>query len=269
LPPIEARSLPADYAIAIPFNGILVDDEGHPSDIISHVRNVLKVIWGDLDSDIEQEACEILKVNSLRDYFRKPASFFNDHLSRYSKSRRQAPIYLPLSTRSGSYTLWLYYHRLTDQTLYTCINDYVEPKLNRVSETVNSLRSQTNRSRDEEKALEDSQTLEAELTELRDELLRAAKLPWKPNLNDGVQITVSPLHSLFRLSKWQKKLKETWDKLAKGDYDWAHLAHSIWTERVREKCRTDKSLAIAHNLEDLYEPPPETPKRTKRSKKKE
>jgi len=269
LPPIEARSLPADYAIAIPFNGILVDDEGHPSDIISHVRNVLKVIWGDLDSDIEQEACEILKVNSLRDYFRKPASFFNDHLSRYSKSRRQAPIYLPLSTRSGSYTLWLYYHRLTDQTLYTCINDYVEPKLNRVSETVNSLRSQTNRSRDEEKNLDDLQTLEAELTELRDELLRVAKLPWKPNLNDGVQITVAPLHSLFRLSKWQKKLKETWDKLAKGDYDWAHLAHSIWTERVRQKCRTDKSLAIAHNLEDLYEPPPETPKRTKRNKKKE
>ncbi|MCY7273020.1 MAG: BREX-1 system adenine-specific DNA-methyltransferase PglX, partial [Phormidesmis sp. CAN_BIN44] len=71
LPPTEARSLPADYAIVIPFNGILVDDEGHPNDIISHIRDVLKIIWGDQDSDIEQEACEILKVNSLRDYFRK------------------------------------------------------------------------------------------------------------------------------------------------------------------------------------------------------
>ncbi len=267
LPPTEARSLPADYPIAPPFNGILVDDEGHPSDIISHVRDVLKMIWGEKDSDIEQEACEILKVSTLRDYFRKPTAFFNDHLSRYSKSRRQAPIYLPLSTRSGSYTLWLYYHRLTDQTLYTCINDYVEPKLSRVSETVNSLRSKTARSRNEEKTLEDLQTLEAELVELRDELLHVARLPWKPNLNDGVQITVAPLYSLFRLGKWQKKLKETWDKLAKGDYDWAHLAHSIWTERVREKCRKDKSLAIAHGLEDLYEPPLETPKRAKRNKK--
>ena len=276
LPPTEVRSLPADYVrwqslgearIDIPFNGIFVDDEGHPNDIIRHVREVLKVIWGDADSDIEQEACAILKVSSLRDYFRKPALFFNDHLSRYSKSRRQAPIYLPLSTASGSYTLWLYYHRLTDQTLYTCINDYVEPKLSRVSETVKFLRSKTSRSRDEENDLENLQTLEDELTKFRDELLRVAKLPWKPNLNDGVQITVAPLHSLFRLSKWQKKLKETWDKLEKGDYDWAHLAHSIWTARVREKCRTDKSLAIAHSLETLYEPPPETPKRTKREKK--
>lgn len=256
-----------EYPVEILWGGILVDDESHPNDIIRRVRDVLGIIWGEKDSDIEQESCEALKVSSLRDYFRKPAAFFNDHLTRYSKSRRQAPIYLPLSTASGSYTLWLYYHRLTDQTLYTCINDYVEPKLIRVSETVKFLRSKTTRTRDEENDLEDLQTLEDELTKFRDELLRVAKLPWKPNLNDGVQITVAPLHSLFRLSKWQKKLKETWDKLEKGDYDWAHLAHSIWTARVREKCRTDKSLAIAHGLEDLYEPPPETPKRTKRKKK--
>jgi hypothetical protein len=268
LPPTARNEVPAGYPIQIPFDGILVDDEGHPIDIIRHIRQVLKVIWGEKDSDIEQEACELLstnsqKVSSLRDYFRKPAAFFNDHLSRYSKSRRQAPIYLPLSTASGSYTLWLYYHRLTDQTLYTCINDYIEPKLGRVSETVKFLRSKTTRTRDEDNDLENLQTLEDELTKFRDELLRVAKLPWNPNLNDGVQITVAPLHSLFRLSKWQKKLKETWDKLEKGDYDWAHLAHSIWTARVREKCRTDKSLAIAHGLENLYEPPPETPKRTK------
>lgn len=271
LPAIAPTELPPDYPIQIPFDGILVDDEGHSNDIVNRIREVLNVIWGEQDSDIEQEACHLLstnglKVSSLRDYFRKPTAFFNDHLSRYSKSRRQAPIYLPLSTRSGNYTFWLYYHRLTDQTLYTCINDYVEPKLNRVSETVSSLRNKTGRSRDEEKLLEDLQDLESELEDFRDELQRIAQF-WKPNLNDGVQITLSPLWSLFRLGKWQKKLKETWDKLEKGDYDWAHLAHSIWAKRVEEKCKKDKSLAIAHNLEHLYETPPETPKSTKRKKK--
>jgi hypothetical protein len=46
-------------------------------------------------------------------------------------------------------------------------------------------------------------------------------------------------------------LKDTWTKLQKGDYDWAHLAHAYWPDRVREKCKTDKSLAIAHDLEHL------------------
>jgi hypothetical protein len=268
LPPTNPNELPSTYPVEIPFNGILVDNEGHPNDIINRVRDVLKVIWEEKDGDIEQEACEILKVGSLRDYFRKPATFFNDHLNRYSKSRRQAPIYLPLSTRSGSYTLWLYYHRLTDQTLYTCINDYVEPKLRDVREAASQLRAQESRSRKEDETLEALQTLEIELQEFHDKLLRIAQLPWKPNLNDGVQITVAPLWSLFRLSKWQKKLKETWEKLEKGDYDWAHLAYTMWTNRVREKCKRDKSLAIAHNLEHLYEEPPASPKRSSKRRRK-
>ena len=107
--------------------------------------------------------------------------------------------------------------------------------------------------------------LELELQEFRDELLRLAKLPWRPNLNDGVQITAAPLWKLFRLPKWQKTLKETWGKLERGDYDWAHLAYTLWPDRVRVKCKTDKSLAIAHGLEELYvEPPPSAKKKRRR-----
>jgi hypothetical protein len=262
--PAAPQDIPPQYPLQVNWNGILVDDKGHPNDIIRYIRRVFKVIWGEKDSHIEQKACEILTVSNLRNYFRKPTAFFNDHLTCYSKSRRQAPIYLPLSTASGSYTLWLYYHRLTDQTLYTCINDYVEPKLHQVNQATTQLRSKGDRTRDEEKRLETLQTLELELIDLRDELLRIAQLPYKPNLNDGVQITAAPLWPLFGLKKWQTKLKDTWKKLEKGDYDWAHLAYSIWPDRVREKCKGDKSLAIAHDLETLYEAPPEKPKKSRR-----
>lgn len=81
---------------------------------------------------------------------------------------------------------------------------------------------------------------------------------WKPNLNDGVVITAAPLWKLFQFKPWQKKLKETWEALEAGEYDWAHLAYSLWPDRVREKCKHDKSLAIAHGLEELYEEPPTT-----------
>ena len=66
--------------------------------------------------------------------------------------------------------------------------------------------------------------------------------------------TAAPLWRLFRHKPWQKVLKETWTKLEAGDYDWAHLAMAYWPERVRAKCRSDKSLAIAHGLEELYVP---------------
>jgi hypothetical protein len=230
----------------------LADDEGHPNGIVEYVRAVARVIWGGRADRVEEEACERLGVKSLRDYFRRPSGFFADHLKRYSKGGRRAPIYWPLSTASGSYTLWLYYPALTDQTLYTAANDFVGPKREDVGRVAQALRSRTDRSRDEERRLEQSQDLELELQELQDELLRLAPR-WRPDFDDGVQITAAPLWRLFRHKPWQKVLKETWTKLDTGEYDWAHLAMTYWPERVRARCRTDKSLAIAHGLEELYD----------------
>jgi len=244
-----------NYPITIPWDGILVDDRNHVLDVEACVQKVMQVIWKDQWETIESEACAALNVRTLRDHFRKPPGFFDDHLKRYSKSRRQAPIYWPLSTESGSYTLWVYYQRLTEQTFYTCVNEFVDPKLREVNSEVTKLTDKGARSRDDEQKLETLYQLGLELQQFRDELLRLAKLPWHPNLNDGIQITAAPLWKLFRLPRWRKTLKETWEGLERGDYDWAYMAFTLWPDRIREKCKSDKSLAIAHGLEDLYVEP--------------
>jgi hypothetical protein len=81
-----------------------------------------------------------------------------------------------------------------------------------------------------------------------------------------VLITASPLWKLFRLPKWQKDLKACWEKLANGDYDWAHLAYTIWPKRVEEVCKTDRSIAIAHGLEHLCQVAAPKPKAKRRKK---
>lgn len=263
--PATPQDVPTDYPLCISWGGVLVDDEGHSENLQARVREALHVIWREDGEAIESEACQILGVHSLREYFQKPTLFFAEHLKRYSKSRRAAPIYWPFSTPSGSYTLWLYYHRLNDQTLYTCVNDFVDPKLKQVSEEAARLRLKKGRSAAEEKELERLTDFERELKDFREELLRVAKF-WKPNLNDGVEITAAPLWKLFQHKPWQKRLKETWQKLEAGEYDWAHLAYSIWPERVSEKCKADKSLAIAHDLEELYVEPPASAKKKKNKK---
>ncbi|GJD17836.1 hypothetical protein RIVM261_027920 [Rivularia sp. IAM M-261] len=85
----------SEYPVVVQWDGILVDDPDHPDDIIRRTRDVLYVIWGDKSEAIEQEACEILGIKDLREYGSKPsnAGFWNDHIKRYSKSRRKAPIY--------------------------------------------------------------------------------------------------------------------------------------------------------------------------------
>lgn len=246
--PLPAKSpgmLPDGASPFHAHHGILVDDQGHPHDLPQLIEEVLVRVDVEVPSD-------------MRRWLQR--DFFPMHLKQYSKSRRKAPIYWPFSTASGSYTLWFYYPNLTTQTLYTAVNDFIEGpngKLSQVRRDIASLRdSAIARSRDDDRALEALQTLELELIELRDLLLQIAAT-YRPNNGDGVQITAAPLWELFRYKPWQKVLKDTWIKLKKGDYDWAHLARAYWPERVREKCKTDRSLAIAHDLEHLYvEPEP-------------
>jgi hypothetical protein len=240
LPTKSPGMLPGDADPFYTYSGILVDDQGNPNDIAHLTEEVLARVEAPLTADV-------------RRWLRR--DFFPLHLKQYSKSRRKAPIYWPISTSSGSYTLWLYYPSLTGQTLFSAVNDFIEPKLNQVGQDVTALRTKGSaRSRDDEKSFEALLTLELELIELRDTLLAIAQ-NYRPNHDDGVQITAAPLWQLFRHKPWQKVLKDTWEKLEAGEYDWAHLAYSYWPDRVREKCKTDKSLAIAHGLEELYEEP--------------
>ena len=52
---------------------------------------------------------------------------------------------------------------------------------------------------------------------------------------------------------WKSEPKKYGERLQKGDYDWSHIAMRYWPERVREKCKTNKSFAIAHGHEEWYE----------------
>jgi hypothetical protein len=250
--------------------GLLVDDPSHEFDIVASFTRALDFIWPNEESDgIQSEICRLLEVQNIREYISKPGGFFDLHLKQYSQSRRQAPIYWPLSTTSGSYTLWVYYPSLNNQTLFTAVNDFLDGpngKLSQVIRECSDLRVKGNgRSRDEEKQYEILQDFEQELSDLRDTILKIAPT-YQPNHDDGVIITAAPLWSLFRHKLWQKVLKDTWTIMEKGDYDWAHLAMAYWPERVRKKCKTDKSLAIAHGLEELYVEPDVAPKKTRAKK---
>jgi hypothetical protein len=254
--PAILKHLPPDYPIELPADGILVLDPGNNWDVERAIRCVTTAIWADASARIEQEMAALLGSGDLRSYLARSGQggFFGRHLKHYSKSRRIAPVYWSIGTFSGAYTAFLHYPKLRWDTIFLLLQDYVEPKIIHDLRLLDEVRRDAgpNPTAQQRRALQAKQAFTDELRTFIDELKLVAPL-WKPNLADGVMINFSLLWRLVPHQKpWQKELKATWDDLCAAKYDWAHLAMHLWPERVIPKCGGDRSLAIAHGLEDAF-----------------
>ena len=89
-----------------------------------------------------------------------------------------------------------------------------------------------------------------ELRAFREQVALIAPL-WTPYRDDGVVLNCAVLWRLFDHHRaWQKECKKKWGELARGKYDWAGWAMHLWPERVVAACAADRSIAIAHGLEE-------------------
>jgi hypothetical protein len=250
---LPLASRPPNYPIDFPEGGVLVDDPGDPRDLTAAVRAVFDAVFGG-DADARwEETTAVLdpRGHDLRGWLR--SSFFERHLRLYSKSRRKAPILWQLGTPSGRYSIWLYAHRLTDDTLFRVQSDVLAPKLAYEERQLTNLVQDAGGSpaARQRREIEAKEAFVEELRLLLAEVRRVAPL-WRPTLDDGIVLVMAPLWRLVQHKPWQRELKKKWGELVAGKYDWAQLAMHLWPERVVLKCAEDRSLAIAHGLEDVF-----------------
>jgi hypothetical protein len=243
---------PEGYPVWI--SPVLVEDPGHRLDLATRVRAVFDVIFGD-DADrwwADVGATLGARGGDIQTWLAK--GFFEHHLKAHSKSRRKAPLLWPIGTRTGSYLVWLYAHRMSSDTLFQLLNDLVAPKVTLEEQLLTRLRQDagSDPTASQRKSIEKQEIFVAELRELRAEI-EALTPVWAPDLNDGIVIVLAPLWRLFTHHRaWSKELKQQWGKLSNGEYDWAKLAMHLWPERVISKCAEDRSVAIAHGLEAVF-----------------
>ena len=219
---------------------ILVDDVGHPDDIVTAMAPFVSDDAGGIIS---------FDVETLRTWLAK--DFFAEHISRYSSFKRKAPIYWQLATPTASYSIWLYFPTLTSDTLYRAYSDYVRPKFLHERGTLEKMHEEFGGSMSsiQRKSLERQQKFVNEMQVFAEDIRKLTPI-WEPKPDDGVIINFAPLWRLVGHNKsWQKELASNWQALSEGKRDWAGIALRLWPERVVPACADDRSLAIAHGLE--------------------
>lgn len=261
MPVVSLQSEEAQlYPLTLPTDGILMGDDSHPDSLVKRVQEVMHSLWKNDADEMESELCQLIGVDSLQTYLESPNGFFDYHFKRYTKSRRKAPIYWPISSPEGEITLWVYYPQLSSQTLpHLLLLLSKEHTAAQSDLTTAQLANDKKREAVLLNLMGDIHALEAELNQLND-------LPYQPNHDDGVPVTAAPLRNVFRHNAWKKECQSNWENLQKGEYDWSHLAYALYPARIREKAKKDWCMALTHGLEDLCENKPKEKKpRKKRS----
>jgi hypothetical protein len=208
---------PPGYPVALPPDGVLLDEPGHGFDLAAAVEAAASVAVPN-GEELLADAVSVLGRKSLPEYLAK--AFFKEHLGRYSKSRRQAPVYWQLTVPSGQWSAWLYAPRFSREMLYAVVT-LADHRLALAGERIEALqRDDSTSARQRQKAVDAERTLTAELQELRDDVARLAGLGWQPDLDDGYVLCAAPLVRWFPKNTW-KQLAEQLAAIKKGAYPWA------------------------------------------------
>ncbi len=218
---VAIHDAPLGYPITISDDGVLVDDPSHPNDIVRRLREVLDILFGERAELIEREMCALLKVKELRDYFRRTgkSSFWQDHVRYYTKSGRKAPIYWMLQSQKKRYTIWLYYPRFNRETLRLILSNYVNAKI-REEETRLAAQQLFLPELDSDQP---EGVLVADLQEFRASLERLVRRALIPDPNDGVLLTIAPLHELVPWSEANRY----WKELQIGKHEWSSISKQL------------------------------------------
>lgn len=258
MPVVSLDEVPAGYAVNIPEDGILSNQTEGAICLSSRVRDVMHNLWAERADDLEYELCKLIGCKNLQAYFESPTGFFEYHFKRYTKSRRKAPIYWPLSSEDGSLTYWVYYPKLSKNTLPSLIL-----KLRDENEAIRS--NINNALVAHDKVLETNLRAQQQQVEgMIEEITRIIDLGYEPNHDDGVPVTSCPLVNLIRHRGWNTECASNLEDLQKGDYDWSHLAMSMFPSRVTQKAKKDWCMALTHGLEHLCENKPKEKKPRKK-----
>ena len=220
---------PEDYLIELPPNGIMVDERGHTWDVEARLVLAARALLDDAER-VFTEMVHALKRPTIREYLRR--DFFANHLSRYAKSRRKAPIYWPLFVPSQTWGVWVYTASLSRETLFAIARTAAN-RLDGAEAEIARLRREreaggTGRSAAEvANALEAEEGVAEEVRRFRDEAERIAGLGWEPDLNDGIILCAAPLARL--LPAW-RDAADARREIKAGKYPWATV--SGWADEL-------------------------------------
>ncbi len=208
-------------------DGITVIDHGHPDDLPKKIEFILNKIIG------EKNTNDLIKIldSDLRKFL--SYDFFIKH---HVKTYKKRPIYWLLQSNKKSYGFYIYNIKFTDDTLYSLIQKYINPKIKLEESNLEELREKDNnlsigKEKKEIGRLIDKEIeLLDELRDFKDKISEVINSGYKSYIDDGVILNMAPL---YKIIAW-KEPEEYYKQLKDRKYEWSNIYKIVNSGTIKE-----------------------------------
>ena len=208
-------------------DGITVIDKGHPDDLPKKIELILNKITGEKNTN---NLIQILG-NDLRKFL--SYDFFIKH---HIKTYKKRPVYWLLQSDKKSYGFYIYNIKFTDDTLYSLIQKYINPKIKLEESNLEELREKDNNLSIGKEKKEIGQLIDNkielidELRNFKDKINEVINSGYKPYIDDGVILNMAPLYKLIPWKEPEKYYKQLKDR----KYEWSNIYKIVNSGTIKE-----------------------------------
>ena len=201
-------------------DGITVIDQGHPDDLPRKIELILNKIVG------EKNTSKLIEIigGDLRKFLNY--EFFTKH---HLKLYRKRPVYWLLQTSKKNYGFYIYNVKFTNDTLYSLIQKYINPRIKLEDSRLGDLRQKDNElslgkeKREIGKLIEKSIEFLEELGGFKEKINEVIDSGYRPHIDDGVILNMAPL---YKLVSW-KEPEKYYEQLKEGKYKWSNISKIV------------------------------------------
>lgn len=170
----------------------ILDDEWFEDDIVGRFHAFLKACFGERNFRKNLDFVEECLGKDMRKYFTK--DFYKDHIKRYHKR----PIYWLFSSPKGHFSVLVYLHRYTPDTISTILNSYLREFIEKLNLQVKQLKQLevSGSAAEQAKARKQIDKLELMMSDCRDYeeiLFELASERIALDLDDGVLVNYNKM----------------------------------------------------------------------------
>jgi type I restriction-modification system DNA methylase subunit len=146
-------------------DGIIAFDEEPNKSIPEYVQQCLEITFDDPDRIYNRLSDDLGKdpIDWLRDSF-----FRYHHCKEYRRRGQRIPIYWQLESPNGSFSCFVYYHKIDKNTLPKLRGKYLDPRINRLENELETLNAQTSGNDPDKELLKRREKVQDDLDDIRD-----------------------------------------------------------------------------------------------------